>query len=109
MKLRTIFIGICTFCGLLWLFGPTGDAGWRTIFNAIMGVLFVIAVIWTLIDLWGSNRTSDSKLYWTVLGLFFAPFAVPVYWYLRTFPFNPLAQPDGDGNAGKPPCENREP
>lgn len=82
-----ILLGFCALSGLVWLLGPEGDeksfADWKYTIRMVSGGLFLISVFWALIDLWGSDRTSDSKLYWTVLGALFSPFVLPVYYYLR--------------------------
>ena len=48
-----------------------------------MKIIGLIGYIYIIVHLWKSNETSDSKLYYTVLGLFFAGIAFSFYWYSK--------------------------
>ncbi|MBC2594503.1 hypothetical protein H5P28_09560 [Ruficoccus amylovorans] len=64
----------------------------------------LVGAVLMLIDLWHSSRTQDDKIWWTVLGLIFAPIVMPVYWLGFGFKENlkklkPLPEKDSDDEA----------
>jgi len=54
--------------------------------DAVFGIIQIIALIgfvYILIHLWRSKETTDSKLYYTVLGVFFLGIAFSFYWFSK--------------------------
>lgn len=86
--MKTVKIILCTFTAV-WL--PlrilSSYLGLKTLINAIAdygeipGYIALVGIFLLLLDLWQSNKTHDQKLWWTVVGVIFAPIAVPAYWF----------------------------
>jgi hypothetical protein len=47
----------------------------------LIGLLYLILVVWAVIDILKSNRTGEQKFIWIVVIIFF-PIAGPVIYYL---------------------------
>lgn len=47
----------------------------------LFGLLYLILVVWAVIDILGSNRSTEQKLVWIVVIIFF-PVAGPIIYYL---------------------------
>jgi len=47
----------------------------------LIGLLYLILVVWAVIDIIKSNRTGEQKFIWIVVIIFF-PLAGPVIYYL---------------------------
>ena len=72
--------------------------------------LMIAGVIWIIIDLWQSPKTQDDKIWWTALGVFFAPVVVPAYWFGFGIRQNPRKSEADQGeacNAEKPSGDER--
>jgi hypothetical protein len=47
----------------------------------IIGLLYLVLLVWAVIDILQSNRTGEQKFIWVVVCIFF-PVAGPIIYYL---------------------------
>lgn len=47
----------------------------------LLGFAYLVLILWCIIDLLGSNRTSEQKLIWVIVIILF-PLGGPVIYYL---------------------------
>jgi len=113
-KLETVGSGLVCVLGPLLVIGSNLSApGLSRAFGIILQCLAIIGLIWVLVLFWRSDETSDSKLYWFVLCLIFAPIAFPVFWYKMIYVKSkePIQVPEPTPTAVTPPAgqEARQP
>ena len=86
--MKTVKIILCTFTAV-WLplrilagfLGLKSLVGVIAAYGEIPGYVALVGIFLLLHDLWKSEKTHDQKLWWTVVGVIFAPIAVPAYWF----------------------------
>ncbi|WP_269537582.1 hypothetical protein [Cerasicoccus fimbriatus] len=91
--MKQIKIALCTFTAVwlpVQLLGPwLGISAIESLVLKLGDIPRIVALaglIWIAIDLWQSRKTQDEKIWWTVLGVIFAPITVPAYWFSYGLP-----------------------
>jgi len=62
------------------LFGLVSLLKLMAALGEIPGYLALAGLVLIALDLWQSEKSQDEKIWWTALGVIFAPITIPAYW-----------------------------